>query len=45
MLEQKRPLTEVSFAIGFSSQSHLARRFKQTVGLTPGQYAHQLKNK
>ncbi|MEM7347409.1 MAG: AraC family transcriptional regulator, partial [Chloroflexota bacterium] len=35
-------LTDVAFDVGFSSQSHLTRRFKQIVGITPGQYAQQI---
>jgi AraC-like DNA-binding protein len=35
------PLAEVSAATGFSSQSHLTRRFRQIIGVTPGQYARQ----
>jgi AraC-like DNA-binding protein len=36
-----RPLAEVSAETGFSSQSHLTRRFRQIIGVTPGQYARQ----
>ena len=35
------PLAEVSAEAGFSSQSHLTRRFRQIIGVTPGQYARQ----
>ena len=35
------PLAEVSAETGFSSQSHLTRRFRQIIGVTPGQYARQ----
>jgi AraC-like DNA-binding protein len=34
-----QPLAQVSAETGFSSQSHLTRRFKQLIGVTPGQYA------
>lgn len=34
-----KPLAEVSAETGFSSQSHLTRRFRQIIGVTPGQYA------
>lgn len=34
-----KPLAEVAAAVGFSSQSHLSNRFKQLIGVTPGQYA------
>ena len=37
-----QPLAEVALAVGFSSQSHLTRRFKETIGLTPGRYAAQV---
>jgi AraC-like DNA-binding protein len=36
-----RPLAEVSAETGFSSQSHLTRRFRQIIGVTPGHYARQ----
>lgn len=42
LIELGKPLAEVSFAVGFSSQSHLTRRFKQFIGVTPGQYAGQI---
>lgn len=38
-----QPLVEVAFAVGFSSQSHFTRHFKQIIGVTPGQYAQQLR--
>lgn len=44
LIEEKRPLADVALAVGFSHQSHLTRRFKQIVGLTPGQYATQLRS-
>ncbi|MFN8487725.1 MAG: AraC family transcriptional regulator [Caldilineaceae bacterium] len=34
-----KPLAEVAADVGFSSQSHLSNRFKQLIGVTPGQYA------
>lgn len=34
-----RPLAAVAAEVGFSSQSHLTHRFKQLIGVTPGQYA------
>jgi AraC-like DNA-binding protein len=36
-----KPLAEVSAESGFSSQSHFTRRFRQIIGVTPGQYARQ----
>lgn len=42
LIEQGRPLAEVALSTGFSSQSHLTRRFKHVVGETPGRYAAQI---
>jgi AraC-like DNA-binding protein len=39
LIETGAPLAEVAGAVGFSSQSHLTHRFKQIIGVTPGQYA------
>lgn len=39
-----QPLASISAGLGFSSQSHFTRRFKQTLGVTPGQYARLLKD-
>jgi AraC-like DNA-binding protein len=44
LIEAGKPLAEVAAEVGFSSQSHLTQRFKQIIGVTPGQYAHQLKS-
>jgi AraC-like DNA-binding protein len=41
LIEAGRPLADVAAEVGFSSQSHLTRRFKQIIGVTPGQYAHR----
>ncbi len=38
LLSQDCPLVEVAGATGFSDQSHLTKRFKRIVGVTPGQY-------
>jgi AraC-like DNA-binding protein len=43
LIEAGRPLAEVAAEVGFSSQSHLTSRFKQIIGVTPGQYAQQLR--
>jgi len=42
LIEAGNPLAEVAVEAGFSSQSHLTHRFKQIIGVTPGQYAQQL---
>ena len=42
LIEAGRSLADVAFTVGYSSQSHLTRRFKQIVGVTPGQYAAQI---
>lgn len=34
-----KPLSEVAGSVGFCDQSHLNRRFRRIVGVTPGQYA------
>jgi AraC-like DNA-binding protein len=31
-------LSEIAYAVGFSDQSHLARHFRQVLGVTPGQF-------
>ena len=43
LIEAGRPLAEVATEVGFSSQSHLTERFKRIIGVTPGQYARQLR--
>ena len=42
LIETGKPLAEVAVEVGFSSQSHLTHRFKQIIGVTPGQYAQHL---
>jgi AraC-like DNA-binding protein len=39
LLASGKPLAEVAAEVGFSSQSHMTRRFKKIIGVTPGQYA------
>lgn len=38
LLEQGIPIVQVAADTGFVDQSHLTRRFKRIVGVTPGQY-------
>ncbi|MGQ0704394.1 MAG: AraC family transcriptional regulator [Gemmatimonadales bacterium] len=38
------PISQVATAVGLSDQSHLNRRFKRLVGITPGQYAASVRN-
>lgn len=38
------PIARVAHETGFSDQSHLTRRFKRLVGVTPGRYAGDSKN-
>jgi AraC-like DNA-binding protein len=44
LIESGKPLADVAFEVGFSSQSHMTRRFKKIIGATPGQYAAQIKS-
>ncbi|MEO1069733.1 MAG: AraC family transcriptional regulator, partial [Cyanobacteria bacterium J06638_6] len=37
-LHTTQPLADIAIAHGFYDQSHLNRAFKQTFGVTPGQY-------
>jgi AraC-like DNA-binding protein len=32
------PLSEIALAVGFSDQSHCARRFRQHLGMSPREY-------
>ena len=43
LIKAGKPLAEVALEVGYSSQSHLTHRFKQVIGVTPGQYAQQHK--
>ena len=43
LIKAGEPLAAVAADTGFSSQSHLTQRFKQIIGVTPGQYAQEYK--
>ena len=43
LIEAGRPLAHVASEIGFSSQSHMTHHFKKIIGVTPGQYAQQVR--
>jgi len=42
-LERGKPIAQVAFDTGFTSQSHLNRTFKRILGITPGRYAKMRK--
>ena len=44
LIESGKPLADVAVEVGFSSQSHMTRRFKRIIGATPGQYAAQIRD-
>jgi AraC-like DNA-binding protein len=44
LIETGQPLAEIAAEVGFSSQSHMTRSFKKIIGVTPGQYAQQIRN-
>jgi len=41
MIRAGTSLAEVAYAVGYCDQSHLNRRFKKIVGVTPAQYARR----
>jgi AraC-like DNA-binding protein len=41
LLNRGVPIGEIACELGFADQSHFTRRFKQTVGVSPGQYAEK----
>jgi AraC-like DNA-binding protein len=43
LIETGKPLAEIAANVGFSSQSHMTRSFKKIIGVTPGQYAQQIR--
>jgi len=38
LLQDGRPLAEIAYSLGFSSQAHFATTFRRSVGVTPGNY-------
>jgi AraC-like DNA-binding protein len=38
-LDQGLPIVETALSVGYADQSHLTRRFKRFLGMTPGQYS------
>jgi len=44
LIEAGKPLAEIAAEVGFSSQSHMTNRFKKIIGVTPGQYARQIRH-
>jgi AraC-like DNA-binding protein len=42
LLRQGLPFLQVACETGFADQSHLTRRFKATIGVTPGEYVRGL---
>ena len=43
LIKAGKPLAEVATEVGFSSQSHMTHHFKKIIGVTPGQYAQQVR--
>ncbi|BBD70532.1 C-5 cytosine-specific DNA methylase [Nostoc commune NIES-4072] len=42
LIKQKLSITEVSYLVGFQSQSHFAKVFRKHVGITPLAYQRQI---
>lgn len=42
LIQNGKSLAEVTMEAGYSSQSHMTRHFKKIIGVTPGQYAHEV---
>ncbi|WP_413827414.1 helix-turn-helix domain-containing protein [Methanobrevibacter sp. UBA313] len=38
IIQERKTLTEISFELGFSTQSHFISQFKKIVGITPGEF-------
>ena len=45
LLAQGRSIAEAAYATGFADQSHLTRRFKHILGVTPGQYRNSVQDR
>ena len=45
LIEGGTPIATAAVAAGFSDQSHLTRRFKRTLGITPGVFARRVRGK
>jgi AraC-like DNA-binding protein len=43
ILDQGSDLASTALAVGYSDQSHLTRRFKRFLGITPGHYIRESK--
>ena len=41
LAEPDRPIAEIAYAAGFSSQANFARAFRLATGMTPGQFRAQ----
>ena len=44
LIATDKSLAEIAIEVGFSSQSHMTRSFKKIIGVTPGQYARQIRD-
>lgn len=45
LLESDMPLSQIASELGFSDQSHFTNSFKRFIGITPGQYMLEIKNR
>lgn len=41
LINTNYPITEISYLVGFSDQSHFSRTFKKILGITPGKYRNK----